>query len=131
MPRQSAAILPDCGDLVDVALEGERHDVGLQAVDHGAGLGAGAAMRLLDGDRLAGLFLPVGGEGLVVGFVEFAGRVVGDVQDGLIGRMPATSEERRSRQREGGGEAFGVWCVIMRTLLLLELTPNLDMIGRL
>ena len=73
------------GDLVDVALKRQRHDVGLEAVDDGAGLGAGAAVGLLDGDRLAGLLLPVGGEGVVVGFVELAGRIVGDVEDGGVG----------------------------------------------
>ena len=39
---------------------GERHDVGLQAVDHRAGLLARAAVRLLDGDLVAGLLEPVG-----------------------------------------------------------------------
>ena len=62
------------GDRVDVGGERQRDDVGREAVDDGAGLGAGAAVRLLDGDGLAGLVLPVGGEGGVVGLVELAGR---------------------------------------------------------
>ena len=46
---QSAGIkLGQLGDLVDVVRQGERDDVGLQAVDHRAGLRAGAAVRLLD-----------------------------------------------------------------------------------
>src|SRR5690606_22220692 len=53
------------GDRIDVVSEGERDDIGGEAVDHGACLFAGAAMRLLDGDVVAGLRLPVGGEGLV------------------------------------------------------------------
>ena len=42
-------------------------------------------MRLLDGDVVTGLRLPVGGEGLVEVDVELARRVVGDVEefDGL------------------------------------------------
>ena len=42
-------------------------------------------MRLLDGHRLAGLGLPVRGEGLVVFLVEFACRVIGHVEDGRVG----------------------------------------------
>src|SRR5581483_10298369 len=79
-----AALLRAC---VDIGLEGERHDVGGKSVDDGASLGAGAAVRLLDGDRVAGLRLPVGGEYFVVGFVEFAGGVVGDVEKGRIGSL--------------------------------------------
>jgi hypothetical protein len=48
---------------VDVGGERQRHHVGLQAVDHGARLGAGPAVRLLDDDVVAGLGLPVLGEG--------------------------------------------------------------------
>ena len=36
------------GDGVDVGGERERHDVGIEPVDHGAGLLARAAVRLLD-----------------------------------------------------------------------------------
>jgi hypothetical protein len=45
-------------DGVDVVGEGERDDVGLEAVDHGARLLARAAVRLLELDVLAGLRLP-------------------------------------------------------------------------
>ena len=41
------------------------NDVGLQAVDHRAGLLARAPVRLLDGHRLAGLLLPLIAERLV------------------------------------------------------------------
>jgi hypothetical protein len=46
---------------------------------------ARAAMRLLDGDRLAGLGLPVRGEGFVVGLVELPRRIVGDVEQRRVG----------------------------------------------
>ena len=71
------------------ACKRERHDVGLEAVDHGAGLLAGAAMGLLDGDGLAGLGLPILDEGLVDGLVELAGRIVGDVEKGGVGKHGA------------------------------------------
>ena len=102
-PRQSLAMQAGVGDLVDVALERQRHDVGLEAVDDGARLGAGAAVRLLDGDGLAGLLLPVGGEDLVVGFVELAGRIVGDVEDGGVGE--GGDREHRAEGGCDGDEA--------------------------
>ena len=101
--RQSLAIRPACGDLVDVALERQRHDVGLEAVDDGAGLGAGAAVRLLDGDGLAGLLLPVGGEDVVVVLVELAGGIVGDVEDGGVGE--GGDREHRAEGGCDGDEA--------------------------
>jgi hypothetical protein len=64
------------GDRVDVAGERERQDVGLQAVDHAAGLLAGAAVGLLDVHVLARDRLPVLGECRVVLDVEFPRRVV-------------------------------------------------------
>jgi len=68
-------------DRVDVIAERERHDVGLYAVDYRAGLLSAAAVRLLDDDLLSRLVLPVARELLVVGAVELARRVVGDVQE--------------------------------------------------
>ena len=68
------------GDRVDVVGERQRHDVGLEAVDDRARLLARAAVRLVDGDVVAGLRLPVLGEGRVEVLVELARRVVGDVQ---------------------------------------------------
>ncbi len=52
----------------------------LQAIDHGARLRAGAAMRLLDGHGLAGLLFPVFDEFGVVSAIQPAGRVVGHVE---------------------------------------------------
>lgn len=51
------------GDGVDIAFEGKRHDVGVEAVDDGAGLGAGTAMRSLDRHRFTAVLLPLGGKG--------------------------------------------------------------------
>ena len=72
-------------DGVDVGRQGERHNVGRKALDHGARLGPRAAVRLLDDDVVAGLLLPVPGEGGVVIDVEFAGRIIRHVEqlDGL------------------------------------------------
>ena len=75
--RNEAAVL---GELIDVAGERQRHDVGLEAVDHRARLLARAAVRLLDRDVFAGLRLPVLGEGGVELLVELARRIVGDVE---------------------------------------------------
>ena len=85
---------PGVGDLVDVALERERHDIGGKAIDDGARLRTGAAMRLLDGDGFAGFLLPIRDERFVVSFVELARWIVGDVEKGGVSR-------RGSGQRNG------------------------------
>jgi hypothetical protein len=86
------------GDLVDVAGECQRHHVGIQSFDHRARLAAGAAMRHADGDGLALLRLPFGGEGGVDLFVKLAGRIVGDIeQHGL----PVGESGDRDAEREG------------------------------
>ncbi len=86
------------GDRVDVGGERQRHDVGLQPVDHRARLRAGAAVRVLDRHRLAGLRLPVGGEGGVDRLIEFARRIVGDVEQRDVGARGG----RRGRRRKDG-----------------------------
>ena len=117
------------GDRVDVALERQRHHVGVEAVDDRAGLGAGAAMRLLDGDGLAGLLLPVGGEGRVVGLVELAGRIVGDVEKRNIGRQrrPADTRKRGSQRRRGLEKS----CVSCRGLPAVKNADNLYRLNRI
>ena len=97
--RQQAGM----GHFVDVAGQRQRHDVGLQPVDHRAGLLARAAMRLLEADRFAGFLLPVRGEGGVVVAVELAGRVVGDVEDRGLG----PHFECRGQQRQRGAQQQG------------------------
>src|SRR5262245_64213118 len=59
------------GDLVDVALKRERHHVGLQPVDDGAGLLARSAMRLLDRYSVAAFRFPGLDEGGIHVLVEF------------------------------------------------------------
>ena len=64
-------------------------------------------MRLLDGDGLARLGLPVGGEGLVELLVELAGRIIGDVEQRLVGQRQACRARQdetaqRHRQSDGG-----------------------------
>jgi hypothetical protein len=54
-------------------------------------------MRLLDGDVLTGFLLVVGDEGGVELLVEFARRIIGDVQQGR-GRIGG--HDRRQRQCE-------------------------------
>ena len=68
------------GDLIDVVGDCKRDDVGLQAVDHGAGLLAGAAVRLLDRHRRTSLFLIMLREVSVEFFIEFARRIIRDVE---------------------------------------------------
>ena len=53
--RDEPAVL---GKLIDVAAQGQRYDVGLEPVDHGARLLARAAVRLLNRHVLASLRLP-------------------------------------------------------------------------
>ncbi len=90
-------------DRIDIGCEREGDDIGLEAVDHGAGLLSGAAVRLLDGDGVASLGLPVGGEGGVVIDVKLAGRVVGHVEElDILGHGRAG--ERHGGEK--GGENF-------------------------
>ena len=88
-----------CRQRVDVVGQGQRHHVGLQAIDHGARLFAGSAMALIDDDRIAGLALPVRGKRLVVFLVELARRVIGDVQEFHRGRR---RRRRAQTQRQQG-----------------------------
>ena len=90
------------GDLVDVVGERERDDVGVEAVDDRARLLARAAVRLLDGDDVAGLRLPVRRERGVVLLVELARRVVRDVQQRHVRRVRGNGDdERRGGERRG------------------------------
>ena len=86
---------------VDVVGERQRDDVGLEAVDDRARLASRAAVRLVDGDVLPGLGLPLLGEGGVDRLIQLAGRIVGDVQERdrlALGRdrpRPRTPPRRR------------------------------------
>lgn len=60
--RNQACVLRNC---VDVITQSQGHDVSLQTINDVAALFAGSAVRLLDGDGLACLRLPVLDEGLV------------------------------------------------------------------
>ncbi len=84
------------GNDINVVSEGERDDIGVQAVNDSAGLFAGAAVGLLDDDGVAGLFLPIFGEGGVEFLIQPARGVVGNVQEGDIFRP------RRSSQNQSG-----------------------------
>ncbi len=89
-------------DGVDVALKGQGHDVGFKAVDDRAGLLAGPAMRLLDGDRLARVRLPLGGKGLIVILVELPGGVIRDIEQGRIGKC-----KTKHAKLDGAGDKCG------------------------
>jgi hypothetical protein len=67
---------PGLGDLVDVALERERDNVGLEPVDDSAGLLSRAPMRLINDYGFSSLGLPFLDKCLVDSVVEFAGWVV-------------------------------------------------------
>ena len=92
------------GDGVDVGGKRQRHHVRIEPVDHGAGLLARAAVRLLDGHGLAGLRLPVLGEGLVELLVQLTGRIVGHVQQRRVGGRGRQGPQQR---RDGGGGGKG------------------------
>ena len=88
--------------LIDIASQGQRHHIGAQTIDDGTGLLAGAAMGLLDLDRLMALGLPMLVEGVVEFHIELARRIVGHVEQGVGGQCGAG--EQRARQG-GEGEA--------------------------
>ena len=82
--------LAEHADRVDVVSERQRHDVGVEAVDHRARLRARASMRLLDRDLLAGLGLPMRREGRIEFAVHLAGRIVGHVEQFDLARALLT-----------------------------------------
>ena len=105
--RQPAAAL---GELIDVVGERKRHHVRLEAVDHRTRLLAGAAVRLLDGHILAGLLLPVLGEGLVERLIELPRGVVRDVQERGVrygsARRKGAKRQRGCREQEQSASSF-------------------------
>src|SRR3546814_7870372 len=84
----------------DVAAERQRHDVGVEAVEHRARLLAGAAVRLLDRHGVAGLGLVLGDELVVDRAVQLAGRIVGD-----------RSEEHTSELQSLMRISYAVFCL--------------------
>ena len=64
-------------------------------------------MRLLDLDVLAGLLLPVLGEGRVEILIELAGRIVGNVQDRRVGLSSAGKAGEAEGEAERQGAAAG------------------------
>jgi len=86
---------------VDVGGEGERDDVGFEAVDDGPGLLSGAAVGLVNFERLIVRGAPVVGESGVEFVVEGAGGVVGDVEEG--GLLCGGAIGRAGRERGGYG----------------------------
>jgi hypothetical protein len=90
---------------IDIARQCQRHNVGLEPVDHRACLLARTAMGLLDRYILAGSCLPVPDEGLVEFGVKLAGRVVRHVKQcrllserrqGRHGKMPGNGGGRKN-----------------------------------
>jgi hypothetical protein len=89
-------------NVVDVPGEGERDDVGVEPVDHGARLAARAAVRHLHRNLLARVGLPLRDEPLVELAVELARGVIRDVQQlqlaGSIAARPAARAEQQGGQ---------------------------------
>jgi hypothetical protein len=73
--------------------------VGLEAVDHRPRLLAGAAVRLLDGQVLAGLLLPVLRECRVELLIQLARGIVRDVEDGGVGQSRARGIGAKCQRR--------------------------------
>jgi hypothetical protein len=86
-------------ELIHIARERKRHNIGLKAIDHRAGLLAGAAVRLLDGDVIARLRFPVLGKGDVVVLIKFASRIIGDIKDRDVGRICTSGKDGDSRRK--------------------------------
>ena len=120
--------LPRSTSCVDVAGERERHDVGLEAVDHRARLLARAAVRLVDGDRLALRLLPVLREERVELLVELARRVVGDVEQRRVGADAVAAPRRAQRRARPIGDEIDsrAWIILCAWLLVGELERVAD-----
>ena len=69
------------GELVDIVRQRQRGHVGVDPVDDRAGLLARPSVRLVDGDRVPCLLLPIFCEGLVVFDVQLPRGIVADVED--------------------------------------------------
>ena len=92
---------PGLGDRLDVVGEGERHDVGFEAVDHRARLPARAGVRLAERDFLpTRLRRPVLGERLIECAVQLARRIVGDVQERGLRLSGQGTTERQSKHEQ-------------------------------
>ena len=91
---------PDARDRLDVGRNAQRNDVGFQPVHHGTRLFARPAMRLLDDDFLARLFLPIVCKGEVERGVEFPRRVIRDVQQCRVGARSAQCAQRQDRRHQ-------------------------------
>src|SRR3546814_7836041 len=97
--RQQLAAL---GDFIDVIGEREGHDIGFEPVNDRARLLARAAVRLLDRQWLTALRLPLLGEDRINRFVQFARRIVADVQ---------RSEEHTSELQSLMRISYAVFCL--------------------
>ena len=69
------------GDGIDIVGKAQGHDVSIQAVDHGAGLLARAAVGLLHHDVVARFGLPVLRKRRVKLLIKFACGIVGNVEE--------------------------------------------------
>ena len=93
--------LRDFMERVDVRGEGERHDIGLEPVDHAAGLFTGTSVGLFYNDRVAGLDFPVRSKSRVELGVKFARRIVGDVEElDIFSRRPRPPKNNEQREDE-------------------------------
>ena len=70
-------------DYVDVVRQSQREDVGLKAIDYGAGLFASTAVRLFDRHPVASFVVKVRLKSRVELLIKFAGRIVRDIQQGV------------------------------------------------
>src|SRR5579884_4572637 len=83
---------------VGVRPQGQTDHIGLQTIDDRSRLPAGATVRLLDHYPLPGLQLVLRNELVVQVAPQFAGRVVGDVEQ-LDGIRPLAAARRGSESR--------------------------------
>ncbi len=91
-------------DGVHVIRQRQRDDVRWQPVDDRSGLFAGAAVGLLYGDGVAGLFLPMPGEGSIEIGVQLARRIVGDVEEPDV--FGGRGGHKAGQRQQGGSEVY-------------------------
>ena len=89
------------GDGVDIGRQRQGDDIGLQPVDHGAGLGARAAIGGVERDRVAGLGFPLRGKAVAQILVKLAGGIVADIEQRDIGGLRAWSRRKAPPRPEG------------------------------
>jgi len=77
-------------------------------------------VRLLDGDVIARFRFPVLGKGNIELLIKFAGRIIGDIKDGDVGRVCTGGEGGNSRRKAESQSGAARQTIAMHELNLFD-----------